>query len=196
MDAFRVRQGAAAWYGSAMRSKVVLVAVAAGLLAGVGGCKRNSSTTLGGPVAVVASGSAAPAAATVDPGAEAFVRALYAKYAASGDFSPMLHEDEVFTPALVKMLKHDEKMTPKGEIGTIEADPICQCQDSGGMKLQSVATTATGTDKADAQVGLQFDKPASVLLKLVKVPGGGWRVDDALGDDGMGLRQRLKDAKY
>ena len=167
-----------------------------GFALGATGCRKQAA----GPVANVAAApspaSAQSKAPDVDPGAEAFVRALYAQYAASGDYSPLMHEDAVFTPALVAMLKHDEKITPKGEMGAIEADPICQCQDDSGMKLQSVAVTGTGDNTADAKVGLLFDKPLGLTLKLLKVPGEGWRVDDAIGQDAGSMRETLKKAKH
>lgn len=166
------------------------VGLACLVLAGLG-CKQKAAGTgtsvAGGP-------AMADAGPNVDAGAEAFVRALYAHYTTDKDFSSLGDGLKgTFSPPLQAMFVGDQKKAQG--VGAIDADPICQCQDPSGMKVQAIDMVGTGADTANAKVTLLFDKPVKLTLKLVKLTQG-WRVDDVLSESGAGMRAALNNAKY
>jgi hypothetical protein len=116
----------------------------------------------------------APAAA--QPGAEAFVRQVYAGYTEAG--GPDLDRD-VFSPRLNALIRRggDMEGARPGERG-LGADPICDCQDWGRMRVLSVRVRPRGAGRADATVRFSnLGTVTSQTLRLVR-GGGGWRVDD------------------
>ena len=72
------------------------------------------------------------AATTAPPTSpQAFMQRLYAQYR-NADFSPFTHIDRVFAPHLIAAIKEDERLA-HGEVGYLDGDPVCQCQDPAGM---------------------------------------------------------------
>ena len=98
---------------------------------------------------------ASPAAAQDLDAAKAFVTGLYAAYATPPvpDYLGRQAKD-TFSPALLDLMRRDAARTPKGEVGTLDGDPICNCQDQeiGGV---SVVVTAAGASRATAIVGFR-----------------------------------------
>lgn len=115
-------------------------------------------------------------------GPRAFVTRLYAAYR-DPDYSPLRRPDRVFAPAFVAALKEDARLF-RDEIGFIDADPICQCQDPGGMKAEVTAVARSGPAAAMVRVALRFGSAdrRDVGLKLVRTPAG-WRVADIASAD-------------
>lgn len=129
---------------------------------------------------------AAPAAMTPvsAPAASprAFVDDLYGRYRADPDFSPFTNPGSWFDPDLLAAMKEDERLTPEGEVGAIDADPICSCQDTGGMEAQVAGVEQTSPTTAVATVNLWVGTPDQRPLKLDLVAvSGQWRVHDIHG---------------
>jgi hypothetical protein len=131
-----------------------------------------------GPALVAASGPDADAA-------KAFLDGLYAHYKASSStgaaWAPMdANIKEVFDAEMVKLMATDTKAL-KGELGEIDGDWLCDCQDWGSIVATVTVTEASPTEaKAvavfhDTQVS--DDHPGRDTFDLVKTPGG-WRVHD------------------
>jgi len=122
---------------------------------------------------------AAPAAAQEGP--RAFVARLYAAYR-DPDFSPLRRPERIFAPPFVAALAEDRRLFT-GEVGFIDADPICQCQDPGGMKADLGAVREAGA-RAEVSVRLRFGAAdvRRIRLKLVRLAAG-WRVADIAADD-------------
>ena len=118
----------------------------------------------------------APAAATPAETPQAFVTRLYASYR-NPNFSPLTHPERTFTPPFVAALKEDARLF-RGEVGFIDADPICQCQDTAGLRA-SIAGIQQSAAAADVHVTLRFggSDVRSIRLKLAKTAAG-WRVAD------------------
>jgi hypothetical protein len=130
--------------------------------------------------------------------AEAFVRRLYKRYTADELFSSSGKEkSQTYSSSALSLLKADERKTPAGYEGSLDADPICQCQDADGLHLVALKSTATAAGKVQVAVTLKLLKDSPVLTKLrldlIHEPAG-WRVDDVLPADGPSLRQLLKPA--
>ena len=134
---------------------------------------------------------AAAAAATAQT-PEAFVRSLYST---EGGGTAVRNEDpnapEVETPSIWSartgaMIAETEALGNPGEYAYFEANPICDCQDDGGMVLTSVTPAAVTADRADVTVVMTWTMAEPVETKtqtynLVK-EGGAWKIDDIMRD--------------
>jgi hypothetical protein len=93
---------------------------------------------------LVALALAGPAGAQDLGGAKTFVTGLYAAYAKHPGPDYLGRQAKtVFSPALLDLMRRDAARTPKGDVGTLDGDPICNCQDYGITAVQ-VAVTAAG----------------------------------------------------
>jgi hypothetical protein len=113
---------------------------------------------------------------------ESFVRRIYAPYAANNAYSSLgPHIADVFSPQIVSLIRADQKKTPKGYVGSLDFDPICQCQDYDELILNQLRVNRDGSGIAYADVELQLLKSSSQVtrlrLQLIHLPEG-WRVDD------------------
>jgi hypothetical protein len=138
---------------------------------------------------------ASPAAAAPDAAsARAFVEKLYSHYPSKPHrraFDPTgKNASEVFDPGMIAALREDARLA-NGEVGFVDADPLCQCQDDGGLKSKFVSVTITGPNAADAVVNLQYpDATLALTLHLVPVKGA-WRVYDLSTGDVKSYRADL-----
>jgi len=115
--------------------------------------------------------------------ARAFVQKLYSHYPQKEGgpfFEPTgKNAKDVFDAGMIKAFQDDTRLA-KGEVGFVDADPICMCQDDSGLKAKIVSVTMKGAN-ADAVVDLQYEgsngKPNLLTLHLVPV-NGQWRVYD------------------
>src|SRR4051812_10365781 len=111
----------------------------------------------------------ATAAGAAEPaGARSFLTGLYSHYPhrqrkpvfdAAGRSAP-----QVFDPPLVTLIRDSERLTPEGDAPPLDGDPICDCQDSDGMKARIGPIRATGRSAASARVDITFAavKPPAV----------------------------------
>lgn len=118
---------------------------------------------------------------------QAFVTTLYAHYR-DEKFSPFDHIEAIFAPALAKEIRLDTKLAD-GEVGALDSDPICLCQDSDGLRaeIRRIAMIAPG--KAVVALTLHYagtPPTAPARLTLQRLPSG-WRVADIAMDDGHSL---------
>ncbi len=125
---------------------------------------------------------AAQAGAPDAASARAFIAGLYKHYPqpANGPFFSPTDKNaaSVFDPGMVALFREDVKLA-KGEVGFVDADPLCQCQDDGGMKTKIVSVTMAGPNAANAVVDLLFEGGAPIVLTLrLVVVNGQWRIHD------------------
>jgi len=135
--------------------------------------------------------AAANPAANESP--RAFVERLYASYS-NEDYSPFEHPERVFAPALLAAINEDSKLA-NGEVGFIDADPICQCQDTAGMR-SSVASVTGSRGQATARITLSWQGTKDrrdVRLRLTRTPAG-WRIADVITTDEPSLLHDLQEA--
>jgi hypothetical protein len=135
---------------------------------------------------------ASPAGAQDLGAAKAFVTGLYAAYGkAPGPDYLGRQAKAVFSPALLELMRRDAARTPKGEVGTLDGDPICNCQDYE-IRSVSVVVTAAGPTAATAIASFRnFGEAQSVGLDLVWVQGN-WRVDDVHAREMLSLVKLLE----
>ena len=130
---------------------------------------------------------ASPVAAEPDAAsAKAFVEKLYSHYPSNPNrkaFDPTgKNAREVFDPGMIAAFREDARLA-NGEVGFVDADPLCQCQDDSSLRPKLASVTMTGPNAADAVVNLQYPSETLALtLHLVPV-NGAWRIHDlSIGD--------------
>jgi hypothetical protein len=110
--------------------------------------------------------------------ARAFVRGLYAAYEASDPNYLGRNAERTFAPELLALIRRDAETAPPGEVGILDGDPICDCQDYSEIELKRLMVGRAGQGRAGAHVTLRFPgEMRSMRLDLVAV-GGQWRVAD------------------
>ena len=161
--------------------------------------KSRRSLRLFGAIAAVAAGAlplsvgAAPAT-----GARAFLVNIYRHYPTDGKagaFDPVgVDGPKVFTPAMMGLIRRDQKLS-KGEVGALDGDPLCDCQDDGGLEVKIGAVSETGPADARAVVTLTFAgaSPPDVRRLVIRLSKGkaGWRIADIASPDEPSLSASL-----
>jgi hypothetical protein len=143
---------------------------------------------------LLASVFACPVASGQDvKSAEAFLRAIYAAYTPKGKPVDLTgpHAETILAPSLAALMRTDQALAD-GEVGAIDSDPICACQDFD-IRSVTVAAAADGPDKTRATASFRnFGKPTRVEFDLVAA-GSGWRIYDIHEEDIPSLRKLLED---
>ncbi len=158
------------------------VLIAAAVLAGLAACsppERQGGEPADAPAALPPGRPAIYEAARVGP--EEFVRALYAAQAAPAglDPAPAPGQDPIYDRMLNAMIGADARRA-NGEVGALNYDPICDCQDRGAFTLNSVAVAQASPAAAEASVAFtNAGQSRQLTLKLVK-EGPMWKVQDVL----------------
>ena len=129
-------------------------------------------------------------------GAEAFVRSLYLdeqggtavrnEDPTAAELEAEANEPLIWSERTGALIAETEALGNPGEYAYFEANPICGCQDDGGMMLRRVTVTPTGADTADATVVLEWTMADPVdtqtqTFNLVR-EGGAWKIDDIQRD--------------
>ena len=148
----------------------------------------RTSAAISATIMVLMALGAGQALASPDAaGATRFVRDLYARYS-SERFCAMCvaGAERIFDPSLVALLRENKRLTPDGEMGAIDADPICRCQDPEGLRAKVTSVTMDGPTSATAVVLIRFGGAAAADVKRVSlslvVVAGRWRIHDVGGD--------------
>lgn len=135
-------------------------------------------------LAVAAQAGCAHAGATTD--AKAWVEALYQRYANGEEMSDALWQKEIYDTAMLALMKEDERLTPQGEVGVLDWDPICQCQDFSKIRATvSVRVTSPTTAVAIVDfkdIGWENQEVRHATFDLLK-EAQGWRIHDIHSKD-------------
>jgi len=182
-----------------------MLSVALAALLVLAACQKAPATANAVPTLAVAAAPRSPAT-IVAPAApasdaddvKAFLAGLYAHYQSSKAplFDPYdADAARVFDRDTLALLKA-EKAAMKGEVGALDADSICMCQDFGSLRATITVTSTTATTataNADLRdVGFKDDSARRNTFDLVKTPAG-WRVHDIHSKDQASFRQSLSD---
>jgi hypothetical protein len=156
-------------------------------LAGCGPSGRNQATA---PATAVKAPPSADAAS-----AEAFLGGLYG----NGHYPPgqqsgfqMFDADaaEVFDPTVLKLLAEDRKVT-RGEVGVIDGDWLCDCQDYSDLRPTiTVRSASPSAASAFSEVKDVGEPTRHIEFQLIKTPVG-WRIHDIKDEDQPWLTQAL-----
>ncbi|MGC1301833.1 MAG: DUF3828 domain-containing protein [Caulobacteraceae bacterium] len=142
-----------------------------------------------GRASLLAAGLALALPANGSP--DAFVRGLYAPYRADSSYSSLGQAaGGIYTPALLALMDKDQRAHP-GEVGAIDGDPVCDCQDSGTIRVvQATYAARAGGVRATVRF-VNLGETRTVGLDLVRATTG-WRVDDVHDPGQASLRTELR----
>jgi len=131
---------------------------------------------------------AVPAAAKTES-SRAFVERIYSGYAQE-KFNPLEQIDRYFAAPLAAEIRKD---SAGGEVGYLDGDPLCDCQDFLGLKPRIESVQRHGRDAADARIVLDFGTAdvRTVTLRLV-LTRSGWRVADVATKEEPSLLAALR----
>lgn len=123
------------------------------------------------------------------------VERLYQHYTnnAPGVVFDAAGDEQVVSTRLMKEVAEDQKLTAEGDVGYLNYDPVCNCQDYDNLVLEQVDIVTHDTQHVDAVVRFRpfHDGPESVTQTLVLVDENGrWLIDDIVNEtrslyDGM-----------
>ncbi|HEX8225760.1 MAG TPA: hypothetical protein VF605_18280 [Allosphingosinicella sp.] len=124
--------------------------------------------------------------------ARGFVTRVYAGYRDPG-FNPLDRPERHFAPPLVAAIREDARLS-RDEVGWLDGDPLCQCQDHEGLD-PLVREVRQAGKTAMADIGLRFPgyDERQVRLRLVRTPQG-WRIADVATSDDPSLLEDLRRA--
>jgi Protein of unknown function (DUF3828) len=123
----------------------------------------------------------------------AFVERIYASYR-NENFNPFEHSERVFAPKLNAEINEDARLA-RGEVGFLDGDPICSCQDTGGMRSRVVSVARSGAS-ATAHIVVTWSGTTDrrdIKLNLVRTSAG-WRIADVGSADEPSLLKDLEAA--
>jgi hypothetical protein len=131
------------------------------------------------------------AAAQPTQSPQAFMVQVYARYR-NPSFSPLNHPDRYFARPLTTAIREDARLA-RGEVGYLDGDPICQCQDTAGMHPTVGKVTPRGRGEVSVRVsiGWDHDKPRPATFSLVRTQAG-WRIADVSSADEPSLLNALE----
>jgi hypothetical protein len=174
--------------------------VALGAALALAACGKPAPPAAPPPTPPAAANTAAPAAPdTADAAdAKAFLDGLYAHYKTSKNNNFQMFDAnvrEVFDPATIQLLNQDTKAL-NGDLGVIDGDWLCDCQDFVSLKATVAVQSASPTDaKATADftdTGMPGQGARHAAFDLVKV-NGAWRIHDITDQGEASLRSQLSD---
>ena len=125
--------------------------------------------------------------------ARVFLDQIYAQYIGPGKGPQSLGKDapELFAPELLALIREDQRNS-QGEVGLLDHDPICSCQDFENLKVTKIKVTALGSNRAKAKVDfVNGGKKVEVGFLLIR-KAGQWRILDIQESDVPSLKSYLK----
>lgn len=126
--------------------------------------------------------------------AERFLRQLYASYSPDGPGVPnkAVKEEDVYDASLIALMKADQDAAG-GEVGYLDGDPLCDCQDWGDLRVQALTFAPAAGDRLKASVTLKdvVTGEGEQLDLLLHETANGWRAEDFINAQGS-LAQNLR----
>ena len=121
----------------------------------------------------------------------AFVERIYAGYRDS-EYSPFAAPERFFAAPLVAAIEEDSRLS-HGEVGFLDGDPLCQCQDPSGLEavVRDVRRPTARTATARIHLRLAGADERDVRLRLVRTASG-WRIADIATPDAPSLLRDLQ----
>lgn len=140
-------------------------------------------------VALLIAALLAPARQAETP--RAFVERIYAGYRQE-DYDPLARPERIFAAPLVAAMNEDVRLS-SDEVGYMDADPLCQCQDASELRPVIRQVRQESRLRAMAHILLDFggSDRRDVRLKLVRT-GAGWRIADIVTADEPSLLRSIE----
>jgi len=121
--------------------------------------------------------------------AELFVRSIYKSYRKGGPGIDLTGPKRAlyFSSSLIALLRADQRVVGPDEVGVLDGDPLCACQDWDAVHDLKIAITRVGLDRVRASVSFAlFGSEAAPEQSLRKLEMtlvdelGQWRIDNIL----------------
>jgi hypothetical protein len=125
--------------------------------------------------------------------AKAFVQQVYGDYANPDLQHQERRQAKFYTPELYRLIVADRKGHP-GDVGKLDGDPICDCQDPGNpgdLRVQAVKISVMEPTRVRASVEFLIAKEPRDAVLLLRFTGSGWKIDDIETKDTPSLRRLL-----
>ena len=163
------------------------------------GTPANAVTQTNGAATASAANAVVPITDTADAAdATAYLQSLYDHYKSSKNNSFQMFDAnvrEVFDADTIRLLDADEKAL-KGDLGVIDGDWLCDCQDFVSLKttiaVQSASPTEARATSDFVDTGMPGQGARHDEIALVK-ENGRWRIHDIKAGDEEWLRKQLQD---
>jgi Protein of unknown function (DUF3828) len=119
-------------------------------------------------------------------GAYQFVSNLYTNYRSDSTILAFVFNgpraDTIFSQELLKLIRLDAKLA-NGENGYLDEDPLCSCQDPGGLKVDKITITKkNGISYAEVKINFSRSRPIvkkTIVLQLKEIKEK-WLIDDVV----------------
>ena len=98
-----------------------------------------------------------------------------------------------YTAELLDAFAKDRELA-HGEVGAIDSDPVCNCQDWDKLRIRHLAVTPGAAGRVTAWVELtNFGSSTTLTLTLAPAPDG-WRIADIGSKDRPSLKASLDES--
>lgn len=160
--------------------------VVAGGYAATWKCQGSNPTITGASAVdeqgyVTSAWSKVSASSPPDTEVRAFVEEIYSRS------ETVAHWRSVFDPDTLALLATNRKLL-NGDLGALDYNPLCHCQDAGGMKASIKSLKLTGLESAIADVDLRFPGGSEDTVKLFLLKGReGWKLRNIASKNGPSL---------
>lgn len=123
--------------------------------------------------------------------ARSFLSHIYAGYHPDAGLDAILPDEAVYTPALIAAMEANNDAYA-GEVGYLDGDPLCDCQDTA-QDLRQLSFDIQPLADGQLRASAQFDDPQHPLqLQLtLQRQGSSWRVADIANPSAPSLLQAL-----
>ena len=158
------------------------------LLLALTGCNKDAPA----PTTPAATPATAGTSAQDISNARSFLSHIYAGYHPDAGLDAILPDEEVYTPALIAAMQANSDAYA-GEVGYLDGDPLCDCQDTAQDLRQLVFDIQPLAD-GQLRASTQLDDPQHPLqLQLtLQRQGSSWRVADIASPRAPSLLQALE----
>jgi uncharacterized protein DUF3828 len=120
-----------------------------------------------------------------------FVSNLYRNYGVNSSFNPLDQgADTLFAPELLALIRQDETRA-KGEVGYLDGDPLCDCQDFDITEVGTTLRPSTPSRLIAEVRFLNFERPDTVSLSLIQ-SNNHWRIEDIRTKSSASLSHDLR----
>ncbi len=162
--------------------------VTALLVLALSGCNKDApATAMPAPVSASASSSEQDIAS-----ARAFLSHIYAGHHPDAGLDAILPDEEVYAPVLLAAMQANSDVHD-GEVGYLDGDPLCDCQDTAQDLRQltfDIQPLADGQLRASTRLD-EPEHPLDLQLTLQR-QGSNWRVADIATPRAPSLLQALQ----
>lgn len=122
-----------------------------------------------------------------------FLESVYARYADATTGPETLGRDapQLFSRRLVALIREDQRLA-RGEVGLLDHDPICSCQDWRDLAVHRIEVTVSSATRAAAVVEFTNAGQRVQTRFTLSREAAGWRIDDVREPHAQSLRVTLE----